>query len=122
MRGLVIEKVYLRRSSRVNHWDIFRHIQSVKATNNSKIVEHISAMVFLATLHRGAAFAATLNNIFKASPGGNAKTYVAELERQFDSLQDISEQFRTVCGNLELVSLHKTLRTGLRPSPGTKSS
>ena len=68
-------------------------------------------MVFLATPHRGSAFAAILNNILKASPGGSAKNYVAELERQSGSLQDINEQFRNICGTLELVSFHETLRT-----------
>ncbi len=70
-------------------------------------------MVFLATPHKGSAFAATLNNILKASPSGSAKNYVAELERQSGTLQDINEQFRNICGNLELVSFHETTRTGL---------
>ncbi len=70
-------------------------------------------MVFLATPHRGSAFAAMLNNLLKASPGGSAKSYVAELERQSDSLQDINEQFQNICGSLELVSFHETLKTNV---------
>ena len=77
------------------------------------MIGHITAMVFLATPHRGSAFAGMLNNILKASPGGSAKNYVAELERLSGSLQDINEQFRNICGDLELVSFHETIKTGL---------
>ena len=70
-------------------------------------------MVFLAAPHRGSAFAAMLNNILKASPGGSAKNYVADLEKQSGSLQDINEQFRNICGNLRLISFHETIRTNL---------
>ncbi|KAI4136572.1 MAG: hypothetical protein LQ341_005546, partial [Variospora aurantia] len=61
-----------------------------------RIIAHVSAMVFLATPHRGSAFAAMLNNILKASPGRTAKTYIAELERQSSSLQDSNEMFRNI--------------------------
>lgn len=70
-------------------------------------------MVFLATPHRGSAFASILNNILKASPGGSAKSYVADLGRQSGSLQGINELFRNICGDLELVSLHETIRTNV---------
>ncbi|KAL9010309.1 MAG: hypothetical protein Q9173_004742 [Seirophora scorigena] len=76
------------------------------------IIAHVSAMVFLATPHRGSAFAAMLNNILKASPGGT-KNYVAELERQSGSLQDINELFRNICGDLKLVSFHETIKTNI---------
>lgn len=70
-------------------------------------------MVFLATPHKGSGFAQTLNSILKTSPGGSAKAYVAELEKKSGSLQDINEQFRNVCGDLELVSFYETLKTSL---------
>ncbi|KAL8715496.1 MAG: hypothetical protein Q9220_000831 [cf. Caloplaca sp. 1 TL-2023] len=70
-------------------------------------------MIFLATPHRGSAFAAILNNLLKASPSGSAKNYVAELERQSGSLQEINEQFRNMCSGLTLVSFHETIRTSL---------
>ncbi len=70
-------------------------------------------MVFLATPHRGSSFAAMLNNILKATPGGSTKNYVAELEKQSGSLQDLNEQFRNMCGSLELVSFHETLKTNV---------
>lgn len=69
--------------------------------------------MFLATPHKGSALAQTLNNIIKATPGGSAKTYVAELERNSSSLQDINEQFRNICADLELVSLHETIKTSI---------
>lgn len=70
-------------------------------------------MVFFATPHKGSAFAQTLNSILKAAPGGTAKAYVAELEKNSSSLQDINEQFRNICGNLTLVSFYETLKTSL---------
>lgn len=80
------------------------------------MVAQIYSVVFLATPHKGSAYAQTLNNILKAVPGINSKAYVAELERNSNSLQDISEQFRNVCADLALISFHETLRTMLDPS------
>ncbi|KAI4286618.1 MAG: hypothetical protein L6R35_004132 [Caloplaca aegaea] len=98
MGGLVVKKAYIvgKNNQQYEH-----------------IVAHISAMVFLATPHRGSTFAAMLNNILKASPGGSAKNYVAELERQSGSLQDINELFRNICGDLKLVSFHETVKTNV---------
>jgi len=41
----------------------------------------------------------------------NAKVYVAELEADSPTLQDINEQFRLVCKPLRLVSFYETLKT-----------
>ncbi|KAH0541241.1 hypothetical protein FGG08_004246 [Glutinoglossum americanum] len=79
------------------------------------MIARVSAMVFLATPHKGSAYAQTLNSILKAVPGGSAKAYVAELEKNSASLQDINEQFRNICEDLELVSFHETLKTSLGP-------
>ncbi|KAL8671628.1 MAG: hypothetical protein Q9168_003879 [Polycauliona sp. 1 TL-2023] len=98
MGGLVVKKAYIIGKANQQFEDI---------------IARISAMVFLATPHRGSAFAAMLNNILKATPGGSAKNYVAELERQSGSLQDINEQFRNMCGTLDLVSFHETLKTNV---------
>src|ERR1700728_4237849 len=70
-------------------------------------------MLFLATPHRGSASADTLNNILRTTPGFSAKLYISELERSSSSLQDINEQFRTTCTNVELVSLYETQRTNM---------
>lgn len=74
----------------------------------------VSSIVFLATPHQGSKFAQTLNNIIKATPGNSAKAFIAELKRSSNSLQDINEQFRNICRDLELVSLYETLETSLR--------
>lgn len=52
-----------------------------------------------------------LKNILKVTPGLSTKAYVAELERNSSILQDINEQFRNICGDLELVSFYETLKT-----------
>lgn len=70
-------------------------------------------MVFLATPHKGSHLAQTLNNILRVTPGGCPKNYVAELEKNSGSLQDINEQFRNMCGNLELVSFFETMKTNI---------
>ena len=77
------------------------------------ILEHISATVFLATPYRDSAFAVMLKNIIQVSLGGSVKNYAVELERQSGSLQDINEQFRNICGKLELASFHEMIRTNL---------
>ena len=68
-------------------------------------------MLFLGTPHRGSTFADTLNNILRTTPGLSAKSYVSELEKSSGALQDINEQYRTVCGDVELVSLYETQKT-----------
>ena len=73
-------------------------------------------MVFLSTPHKGSNYARTLNNILSAAPFGTSqKIYVSELEINSTSLQDINEQFRTLCGDLTLVSFYETLQTSLGP-------
>jgi hypothetical protein len=68
-------------------------------------------MLFLGTPHRGSSLAATLNNILRTTPGLSAKSFVSELEKDSGALQDINEQYRTACGNVELVSLYEDQKT-----------
>jgi hypothetical protein len=70
-------------------------------------------MVFLATPHKGSQYAKMLNNILKATPNASAKVYVADLARNSSTLQDINEQFRHLCGELELISFHETKKTNI---------
>ena len=70
-------------------------------------------MLFLATPHRGSAYADFLNNVLRTTPGLSAKLYVSELEKTSNSLQDISEQFRTACSGIELVSLYENQKTSI---------
>lgn len=79
----------------------------------ASIISQIYAMLFLATPHRGSANADFLNNILRTTPGLSAKTYVSELEKTSTSLQDINEQFRTICGNIRLVSFYENQRTNI---------
>jgi hypothetical protein len=73
-------------------------------------------MVFLATPHKGTDFGETLNMILKMMPGGCPKHYIAELEKNSASLNDINEQFRNVCCDLKLVSFHETRETKVAPA------
>ena len=79
----------------------------------SEIVPNVRGMIFLATPHKGSSYAHLLNNILRAVPGSKAKAYIAELEKESPSLQDINEHFRHVCADLSLVSFHETLETSL---------
>lgn len=77
------------------------------------MVAQIKAIVFLATPHRGSDYAQTLQNVLKVTPGLSGKHYVAELEKNSGTLQDINEQFRTVCSDLTLVSFHESQKTSI---------
>lgn len=82
----------------------------------SNIVAQIYGMIFLATPHRGSSFARSLNYVLSFSPSGtSSKQYISELEKNSSSLQDINEQFRSVNGNLALVSFYESLKTHLAP-------
>lgn len=97
MGGLVVKKAYVLGRQDFEYADIISRVHGV---------------AFLATPHRGAQYAKTLNNILSAAPfGASAKAYVAELDIHSGTLQDINEQFRTVCGELALVSFFETLKT-----------
>ena len=97
MGGLVAKKAYIlgKNDAELNH-----------------IVSKIHGIIFLATPHRGANNAKTLNRILSSAPlGAPPKTYIADLDTHSSTLQDINEQFRSVCGDLALFSFFETLRT-----------
>jgi hypothetical protein len=75
----------------------------------------IRSIVFLATPHKGSQYADMLNNILKALPHSSAKAYVADITQNSGALQEINEQFRNICGDLELISFHETRKTTLGP-------
>lgn len=78
----------------------------------SSLIAQVYGVVFLATPHRGAQYAKILNNILSTFPlGPPPKAYVADLDIQSGSLQDINEQFRISCESLELASFFETLKT-----------
>ena len=79
----------------------------------SEIVSRVHGIIFLATPHRGATYAKILNNILSTAPtGAPPKAYVADLDTRSGAIQDINEQFRTVCEGLALVSFFETLKIG----------
>ena len=97
MGGLVVKKAYVlgRNDSQYAH-----------------IISKTYGIMFLATPHRGAHYAKILNNILSTAPLGlPPKAYVDDLDTQSRALQDINEQFRTLCGDLSLVSFFETLKT-----------
>lgn len=50
------------------------------------------------------------------SPAGtSSKHFIADLEKNSSSLQDINEQFRFLYGNVALVSFYETQKTSLAP-------
>ncbi|KAJ5958775.1 NACHT and WD domain protein [Penicillium vulpinum] len=85
----------------------------------SDMISQTYGIVFLGTPHRGSNLAHILNNVLRTIPITSTKIYVSELERGSTSLADINEQFRNMCGDLELVSFHETLKTTL--GPGVKA-
>ena len=81
----------------------------------SDIASKFSAIIFLATPHRGAQSAAMLNNILAALPlGPPPKAYLADLQVTSNALHEINEQFRHHCQDLALVSYYETEKTSLR--------
>lgn len=78
----------------------------------ARIISKIHGIIFLATPHRGASYAKMLNHILSSAPVGTSpRAYIADLERDSSALQDINEQFATVCGDLTLMSFFETLKT-----------
>ncbi|KAL8710362.1 MAG: hypothetical protein Q9225_007304 [Loekoesia sp. 1 TL-2023] len=95
--GLVVKKAYI----------IGKHDDEY-----SSILSQIYGILFLATPHRGAQYAKMLNNILSSAPiVAPPKAYVADLDTHSAALQDINEQFRTICHELVLVSFFETLKT-----------
>ncbi|KAM7208213.1 putative WD40 domain containing protein [Naviculisporaceae sp. PSN 640] len=77
----------------------------------------VHGIMFLSTPHKGSSHANTLNSLLSLF-GSSTKVYVSELDPNSTSIEDITEQFRGICGSWELVSLYETRMTKL--SPGIK--
>lgn len=74
------------------------------------MLSKVHGIMFLSTPHRGSQYARTLNNFLSITLGAS-KVYVSELESSSTSIEDISEQFRGICGPWKLASLYETLST-----------
>lgn len=78
-------------------------------TDLNEIANRIHTLYFLATPHRGADLAKTLEFVLKLSH--SSKPYVNELERNSESIATINDSFRHVSKNLHLWSFYETLRS-----------
>ena len=95
--GLVVKKAYVLGKHDSQYADMMAKTHGI---------------VFLATPHRGAHYAKILNSILTTtSLGGPPKAYISDLDTHSRMLQDINEQFRTVCDGIFLVSFFETLKT-----------
>lgn len=99
MGGLVVKKAYLL-------GQIDEEYQA--------IVGSISAVIFLATPHRGTNLAEILTKVLTASLQ-SPKTFIAELNRSSSALEELNEQFRHVAPRLSIVSFYETLPTSVGP-------
>ena len=75
------------------------------------IIKSISAIIFLATPHRGTMLAKILNRILESVMITNSKKYIDDLVKNSATIQKINEQFRHVAPRLDIVSLYETLPT-----------
>jgi WD40 repeat protein len=99
MGGLIVKKAYI----------LGKHDKQY-----SDLIARVFGIVFLATPHRGSHFAKILNNILSAAPlGAPPKHYVADLDKQSSSINDINVSFSQCCQELSLVSFYETLKTSV---------
>ena len=82
--------------------------------NYQDIVESISAIIFLATPHRGTNLAELLNNLLFVS-FQSPKDFLVDLNRSSAALEDINEQFRHVAPKISIFSFYETLPTHVGP-------
>ena len=95
MGGLVVKKAYLLGQNDQNFQDI---------------IESISAVMFLATPHRGTNLANILNKILTVS-FQSPKSFIGELNKSSPALEELNEQFRHVAPKLSIISFYETLAT-----------
>ncbi|KAL7940714.1 WD40 repeat-containing protein [Trichoderma barbatum] len=97
MGGLVVKKAYMFGLHDDNYRDIIRSV---------------SAIVFLSTPHRGTHLAETLNRILAVS-FQSPKHFIADLEKNSTTIEDLNEQFRHLAPTLSLWSFYETLPTSI---------
>ncbi|RDW86698.1 NACHT and WD domain protein [Aspergillus mulundensis] len=78
-----------------------------------KIVKAISAILFLATPHRGTNLADILNRLLQSTRISTPKGYISELSKDSFTLQKLNEQFRHVAPKLDIVSFYETQPTSI---------
>ncbi len=98
MGGLVVKEAYM---------------QGQNDPEYESIIKAISAIIFLATPHRGTDLANTLNRILQSTMVTNSKQYISDLTKSSFALQKLNEQFRHIAPRLDIVSLYETQRTSI---------
>jgi WD40 repeat protein/pimeloyl-ACP methyl ester carboxylesterase len=99
MGGLVAKKAYLLGQNDETYQDIIRSI---------------SAMVFLATPHRGTNLAEVLNKLLTVL-FQSSRDFIADLNKSSPALEELNEQFRHIAPKLSIWSFYETLATPVGP-------
>lgn len=80
------------------------------------MVSAISAIIFLATPHRGSNLADILNRILAASIFNHSpKLYVSELKNGSQTIEALNDQFRHLAPRLKIFSFYESLPTSVGP-------
>ena len=100
MGGLVAKKAYLLGQNDETYQDVVRSM---------------SAMIFLATPHRGSNLAEVLGRVLRAffQP---SREFITELNKGSHTLEELNEQFRHVAPRLSIWSFYETLVTPIGPT------
>jgi hypothetical protein len=88
-------------------------MQGLNDPGYKKIIEAISAILFLATPHRGTNLAEILNRVLQTTLVSTPKKYISELSKDSFTLQKLNEQFRHVAPKLDIVSFYETQPTSI---------
>jgi len=98
----------------IGFFDITKaYMQGQNDPKYESIIKAISAIIFLATPHRGTNLAEILNRILQSTLLSNSKHYVSELAKNSFTLQKLNEQFRHIAPRLDIVSFYETQPSSL---------
>ncbi len=92
------------------------YLQGQHDPEYESIIKAVSAIIFLATPHRGTNLAELLDRILRSTMFSSSKQYVSELTKNSFTLQKLNEQFRHIAPKLDIVSFYETQSTAI----GTK--
>lgn len=99
MGGLVVKQAFLMGMYDENYKDI---------------VASISAIIFLATPHRGSNLAEALSRVVSATMQ-SPRSFVTDLHRGSTALEELNEQFRHIAPRLSIWSFYETVTTSIGP-------
>lgn len=96
MGGLVVKKAFV-----------------IGKTDNhfSDMLSSVLGVMFLSTPHNGSSHAGILNTVLAATLGKSTKTYISDIANSSTFIEDLNEQFRVVCDDIQLISVYETLPT-----------